>query len=304
MSSFEYYDEPDESPGLWDYSDLPDERSPEDSADAFQSSDLLPDEPYEPLIVETEYATTLDGGEVSIPTSTFFFRAGNYNVAAIANAIAPLIMAGRPEGATFRALDAGCADAKDTWTIAAVLSAHNIDYHIHALDISTRALERATQPYDTSKAELTDRSAAWGIPPSATDFFEAPDTTHIMPSAVLRERVTFQHADLRQPLPVAGGYDMIMANNVFAYYESRQPASVNAMLGNIAEKLRPGGLFTFSDRTTLNSHQLTDELLAAYGLVPAENTFGIPDRQWRQLAIYRKAADPGGVQTDNNPPPT
>jgi chemotaxis methyl-accepting protein methylase len=264
---------------------IPTDISPDlhDAPDSASTEGIIP-------VVEEETHTIIDNGEIVIPTATHLFRGYHKSVATITNIVAPQVMGERPEGSTYRILDAGCSSGGDTMSMAAVLALNGVTYHIDAVDVNSMAIAQATLPYEITKTELHDRLRNWDIPERTLDFFEEVDQHRIQPAAALRDNITFHQADLRQPLPLPGEYDVAVANNMLLFYEGRQPDTAATMVGNIVATLRVGGIFTFSDRA-LASFLLTDELLQTHGLEPAENEYGISDETWSQLVIYRKIGE-------------
>jgi chemotaxis methyl-accepting protein methylase len=283
----------------------PDETTyPADSLDAgYVSPEILPtadngaegaaDEPDLTSIVEYDTATHIGTGDhvVIAPTATMLFRPDNKNTAAVTNIVIPHIMAERQSGEQCSILDAGSSEGGDTWTMAAVLSAHDINYTLHGVDANSLALAQAEQPIAATIEEVRTGSHHWGTPDNTATFFEQTDAGHVRPTGTLRERVTFYQGDIRYEVPAGTTYDVVFANNIIGYYETFQPESIDAMVATVASALNDGGLFTFNNLLGMDKEVATDELLAAHGLVPAENIYGVPDEAWQRLCIYRKVAN-------------
>lgn len=259
-----------------------------------------------PHVEQLPHLTKVDG--IASQTATFFYRMYHKNVAAIGNVIAGQVAAGRPEGTPYRVLEPGCSRGLDTWSLASVLAARGIDFHIDSLDANEVMLARAHTPHHTDKLALSEHLQDWpDTPPEALDYFDEVAPWRVAPNGFLRAHVTFQRADITKPLPVTGAYDVAVVNNVLGYYAhdfDNDPPALHAIIGNISERLAVGGLFTFSDNWTRRPHEPVDlhggwaegnyrqeRILEQHGLIPAENTYGIPDRQWQTMAIYQKTGD-------------
>jgi chemotaxis methyl-accepting protein methylase len=246
-----------------------------------------------PNVTEQPWATYVEG--IGSQTGNFLFRKDNHNTGIVGTAIAPAIMAERPEGAVFKVLDAPSSRGADSWSLASILSVKGIEYHIDCVDANSLVIARAREPIAKARSNLVKNIAEWkGVPPKAADYFERVDPSHIRPNDELQSRVDFHHADLLQGVPTELTYDVALCNKVLMYYATKEgelTSAAHRMIGNIATKLHVGGLFTFSDTEWVRDRHATDAAFAQHGLVPAENRYAVPDEQWDKLIIYQKTED-------------
>lgn len=262
------------------------------------SSEIAPPSSPEELpdsltgVRQLPYATYIE--EVGSQTATFFYRKDTINAQLLGNTIAPAIMEGQPPEKVFRVLDAGCSRGHDTWSLASVLSHNGINYRIDGVDANGIMIAAAQRPFLKSPIDLNKDIANWkGMPTEVVRFFEEVGAGRMQPSAELRERVSFYLANLLEPLPIPHEYDAAVCNKMLMYYvksSGEVNQKMHRIIGNIANKLAPGGLFTFSDGEWVQSLEDVHAAFAQHGLMPAENSYGIPDEQWRKMSAYSKIA--------------
>jgi chemotaxis methyl-accepting protein methylase len=145
-----------------------------------------------------------------------------------------------------------------TWGKAAAMAATGITAHIIGIDINPVVLEKATEPYPMSGEALAarlDRASSW--PAGCRDYFES-EGGFTRPVEELRGRVTFREQDLLAEPLEPGAYDAVVINNVLSYYPKPQQSD---LIGNAAQGLKPGGIFTASD-----AHMVLPEVYETNGL--------------------------------------
>jgi len=76
----------------------------------------------------------------------------------------------------------------------------------------------------------------------------------------LRERVQFVHANLNLPMPELGSFDLILLRNVLIYFDQETKQRV---LGNVVERLKPGGWLMVGHSEALHDTGLPLELVAS-----------------------------------------
>jgi chemotaxis protein methyltransferase CheR len=110
------------------------------------------------------------------------------------------------------------------------------DWQVLGTDISTRVLERA-------RAGLYPMERSAGIP---KDLLHAsclkgngPQEGMFLVARHLRQRVTFTQANLIQPLPRLGPFDVAFLRNVLIYFE---PPQKRLVVQAVAAQVKPGGL--------------------------------------------------------------
>ncbi len=219
--------------------------------------------------------TTVDG--ICIETTNDFFRTYHYNVAALGGIIAPAIMEQRQTPGPFRIYEAACSKAKDTWSMAAALALHDVDFRVDAVDANPVVLEQAQRPYKTTMRQLEDNLPYWGLPREALDFFQRVDAHHIQPIQQLRDRVTFKLMDIRHQAP-GSGYDAAVINNVLCHYAKPERVHMaDQIVRTVTDSLRPEGFFTFSD-PLIQYKGMDDGYFARHGLLRATDLYDT--REW------------------------
>jgi chemotaxis methyl-accepting protein methylase len=238
-----------------------------------------------------EYTLLPDG--TYIDTMNVFYRSYHHNVRTLAHVIAPHIAASHPDEPVV-IWELGCSTGKDTASMASALVAAGVEaFSIAATDINLATVELARQPWEGTLETLRAKAADWHLDKNVADCFEQIDATHISLAPSVAQNITFTCADARAEVPFTGTADIVVSNNVFCHYRSvhelyknQMSEHVDAMLSNVVRSLRPGGLFTFGEHTTV----LTDQRLARHGLVPAENIYEVDG--WDKLSFYQKTTVP------------
>ena len=161
----------------------------------------------------------------------------------------------RPVPFPLRVWSAASSSGEEAYTIAMVLAETfgPAEWSVHGTDISTRVLERARKGLYP-----IERSA--GIP---KDLLHAHclkgQGTHegmFLINKKLRQRVTFSQANLIQPLPRLGPFDVAFLRNVLIYFEPEQKKLV---VDAVAAQLKPGGILIVGHSESLTGlpHGLT-----------------------------------------------
>jgi chemotaxis protein methyltransferase CheR len=148
-----------------------------------------------------------------------------------------------------RIWSAASSSGEEAYTIAMTLAEYfsGDNWEVLGTDICTRVVEKA-------KRGLYPMSAADKIPlpmlkkyclkgrDEYEDFFLADNT--------LRKKVFFSVANLIEPLPEIGLFEVIFLRNVMIYFDME---TKQKLVQRLYEKLRPGGYFIISHSETLNS---------------------------------------------------
>jgi chemotaxis protein methyltransferase CheR len=160
---------------------------------------------------------------------------------ALARAVVPALerSARRRVGVPLRVWSAGCASGEEAYTAALLWPAAAV----LATDVHDAVLERARRAAfpASSLRELTAEERARAF--AAGD----GDGEHVVRPEIAA-RVTVARHDLRDP-PPDGPFDLVLCRNVaFTYFA---PEAQRAVLGRLAEAVRPGGALVVGLHETL-----------------------------------------------------
>jgi chemotaxis protein methyltransferase CheR len=174
---------------------------------------------------------------------TYFFREPKH-FEFLQKTVFPGLLKTRP----CRFWSAASSSGEEAYTIA-MTAAHYLkhDYwEVLGTDISSRVLDKA-------KTALYPISAAEKIPTALLRQYclkgrdEYADSFLIDPA--LRAKVSFSFANLNEPLPDLGLFEVIFLRNVMIYFDQD---TKQKLVQRLIEKLRPGGYFIVSHSETLN----------------------------------------------------
>ena len=147
-----------------------------------------------------------------------------------------------------RIWSAASSSGEEAYTIAMTLAEHfpGDGWEVVGTDISTRIVEKATRGlYPMSGAEKIPtallRKYCLKGRDEYEDFFLIDDS--------LRKKVHFSIANLIEPLPDMGLFEVIFLRNVMIYFDME---TKQKLVQRLFEKLRPGGYFIISHSETLN----------------------------------------------------
>jgi chemotaxis protein methyltransferase CheR len=174
---------------------------------------------------------------------TYFFREPKHF-----DLLRKLAQAARGRSEPFRVWSAASSSGEEAYSIAMVL-ADCLDqqpWEIIGSDISSRILERArTGHYIEARTRH--------IPPDYLKRFCLKGTGSqegtVLVARALRSRVSFVPANLIEPLPQLGRFDVIFLRNVMIYFNNDTKRLVVAQL---LERLKPGGHFLVGHSESLN----------------------------------------------------
>jgi chemotaxis protein methyltransferase CheR len=144
----------------------------------------------------------------------------------------------RPVPFPFRVWSAASSSGEEAYTLAMVLSEclGSADWTILGTDISTRVLERAQKA-------LYPMERAATIPPELLRRYclkgQGRHEGMFLMNRQIRDRVRFTQANLCQPLPQLGPFDVVFLRNVLIYFDAAQKRRVVA---SARTQLKPGGL--------------------------------------------------------------
>ena len=161
----------------------------------------------------------------------------------------------RPVPFPFRVWSAASSSGEEAYTIAMVLSEvlGTAEWSVHGTDLSTRVLERARKG-----VYPLERSA--GIPQQLLHAHclkgQGAQEGMFAISKHLKQRVAFTQANLVQPLPRLGPFDVAFLRNVLIYFE---PPQKKVVVAAVAAQIKPGGLLIVGHSESLTglSHGLT-----------------------------------------------
>lgn len=194
------------------------------------------------------------------PLTTSFFRDGNLKRLA-EHYEGRMRSEINPFNGTLRIGQVGCSTSQETLSLAALLTQYRVPFTIDAMDISARALNRASQPHQKPPSYHSD---SWYF---EKYFITSEDGQTIVPSAELTEHIRYKQLDIIQTSLPAGAYDAIVMNNVLWHYP--RPTR-NVMLANALAGLREEGHFLI-EGSTRDTRQNPDyypwlQTLREYGL--------------------------------------
>ncbi|RZL03066.1 MAG: methyltransferase [Rubrivivax sp.] len=180
---------------------------------------------------------------------TYFFREPKHF-----ELLKSLAQAHKP-GQPFRVWSAASSTGEEAYSMAMVLAdtLGNNPWEILGSDISTRVLQRA-------RAGHFPMERARNIPqPYLKRYclkgFDEQEGTMLVEKS-LRQRVRFIHANLNEPLPQLGQFDVIFLRNVMIYFNGDTKRQVVA---RVISMLKPGGYFCIGHSESLND--ISDALL-------------------------------------------
>ncbi len=159
----------------------------------------------------------------------------------------------RPAGAgTFRVWSAASSSGEEAYTISMVLANHLglRGWEVVGTDLSTAVVaraQRALYPLERARQMPVADLKRW-----CRKGLGAYDG-QLLISRELRERVHFQCANLTQPLPDIGLFDVIFLRNVLIYFDN--PGKIDIVL-RVIERLKPGGLLFSGHAESLNNLNL------------------------------------------------
>ena len=183
---------------------------------------------------------------------TYFFREAKHFEVLRKHAVSA---AGRSE---FRVWSAASSSGEEAYSIAMVLAdcLGERPWEVVGSDISSRVLERARTGHYV-EARTTQ------IPPEYLKRFclkgAGSQAGTVLVSKALRNRVSFVHANLNEPLPQLGKFDVIFLRNVMIYFNNDTKREVVARL---LERLKPGGYFLVGHSESLNDISTAVEAVA------------------------------------------
>jgi chemotaxis protein methyltransferase CheR len=161
----------------------------------------------------------------------------------------------RPVPFPFRVWSAASSSGEEAYTIAMVLSdlLGTGEWSVLGTDISTRVLERARMgvyPMERSAGIPKDRLHAHCLKG------QGKQEGMFQISRNLRQRVVFTQANLIQPLPRLGPFDVAFLRNVLIYFE---PPQKKLVVDAVAAQIKPGGLLIVGHSESLTglAHRLT-----------------------------------------------
>lgn len=192
---------------------------------------------------------------------TYFFREPQHFAY-----LSEIILPKAPPGESFRVWSAASSSGEEAYSIAMLLSERlgRRPWEIIGTDLSTKVLEKAMRgQYPMERADKIPQPYLHAY--CLKGVGDQEGTFLVDPS--LRKRVKFQHANLMEPLPKVGLFDVIFLRNVLIYFD---PPTKRRVVENLLPFMKPEGYFFSGHSESLSG--LVDGLVAV------------------KPAIYRKAA--------------
>jgi len=162
-----------------------------------------------------------------------------------------------------RIWSAACSTGEEPYSIAMhAMDRLSAKVHVLATDISTRALQKASEGIYPSN-RLSE------IPPRMQNRFflkgHGPREGFVRVRPEIRSCVTFRRHNLMEPPPVQREMDVIFCRNVLIYFDR---ATQKHVVENICQVLRPGGYLFVGHAESLNG--------------------AVPQLRYVRPAVYRK----------------
>lgn len=156
-----------------------------------------------------------------------------------------------------RIWSAASSSGEEAYTIAMILAEYfHHDWEVIGTDISTRVVERAQRGlYPMQAAEKIPRTFLKKYCLKGREEFE----DFFLLEATIRQHVHFSIANLIEPLPELGMFEIIFLRNVMIYFDRD---TKKRLVEKICERLRPGGYFIVSHSETLNGLDSPLKLIA------------------------------------------
>jgi len=186
--------------------------------------------------------------EAMTTNETSFFR-DKHPFAALRSVLLPELMRARVAERRLRIWSAACSSGQEAYSIAMLIRDHfpaltSWDLRLLATDLSEEMLARARAGRFTAMEVSRGLSAD-----QLARHFTQTGTCWTVNENV-RRMVDFRAANLIDPLPTPGGFDLILLRNVLIYFD---PAMKRTILGRMSRILRPDGyLMLGTAETTLN----------------------------------------------------
>ena len=165
---------------------------------------------------------------------TSFFREPEH-FAFLSETILPAVRYGE----TFRIWSAASSSGEEAYSIAMVLAEHlgKGEWEVVASDLSTKVLDQARRAhYPMARAGKIPQPYLRAYCLKGIDEQEGT----FLIDGWLRSRVRFLQANLMEPLPSVGQFDVIFLRNVLIYFDA--PTKIR-VVNNLLPFLKPGGHF-------------------------------------------------------------
>jgi chemotaxis protein methyltransferase CheR len=175
--------------------------------------------------------------------TSFFREPGHFK------ALAEYVRDLRPVPLPFRAWSAASSSGEEAYTLAMVLSdlLGGAEWQVLGTDISTRVLERARRavyPMERAKAIPADFLRRYCLKG------HGPHEGMFLMDRRIRDRVAFSQANLCQPLPRLGPFDVAFLRNVLIYFDLPEKRKV---IKHVISQMKPGGLLIVGHSESLTN---------------------------------------------------
>ena len=173
---------------------------------------------------------------------TFFFREPKHF-----EFLREQLFISHPRNRPLRCWSAASSSGEEAYTLAMLLAEHGpSEWEVIGTDISGRVIEKAQRGlYPLAAADKIPLPLLKKYCLKGHDEYEGL----LRIQDTLRARVRFLRANLLQPLPELGLFDVILLRNVMIYFDM---PTKQRLLDKLQPLLRPGGYFIISHSETLN----------------------------------------------------
>lgn len=152
----------------------------------------------------------------------------------------------------FRVWSAASSTGEEAYSIAMVLAAKlgSAAWEIVGTDLSTEVVEKARRGlYPMERAEHTPTAYLKRYCLKGQDEYAG----QLLIKSELRQRVQFMGANLTEPLPDIGQFDIIFLRNVLIYFD---PPGKEAIVQRVMQRLKPHGYLLTGHAESLSHLQL------------------------------------------------
>lgn len=157
-------------------------------------------------------------------------------------------LAARGRAQPYRVWSAASSSGEEAYSIAMVLAdcLEWSPWEVLGTDISTRMIDSASRAlYTMERARHIPSAYLRRFCRKGSGEYEG----HLLIDRPLRERVLFRHANLNEPLPHVGQFDVIFLRNVMIYFNVQTKREV---VTRVCSALKPGGHFCVGHSESLN----------------------------------------------------
>lgn len=167
-------------------------------------------------------------------------------------------LAARSRPQPYRVWSAASSSGEEAYSMAMVLAdcMQTTPWEIMGTDISTRVIDGARRAlYSMERGRHIPQDYLRRFCRKGTGQYEGM----LLVNQDLRQRVSFRHANLNEPLPELGKFDMVFLRNVMIYFNNETKRQVVA---RVIAAIKPGGYFCVGHSESLNDITTAVQMVA------------------------------------------